>query len=36
MNQQHPVSVRLKQEGLIAFKQAYQRAKKAGLLKPVK
>lgn len=28
MNQQRPVSVRLKQEGLIAFKQAYQRAKK--------
>lgn len=27
MNQQRPVSVRLKQEGLIAFKQAYQRAK---------
>lgn len=36
MKQETPLSVRLKREGLQAFKQAYQRAKKAGLLKPVK
>lgn len=36
MSQTTPISVQLKQQGQEAFKQAYQKAKKAGLLKPIK
>lgn len=36
MTKDTPISVLLKQQGQQAFKQAYQNAQKAGILKPIK